>query len=125
MEILPKKLFLIDGLGALLTAALLAFLLANLESFFGMPQRILYPLAVVALAFAIYSFSCFSFLKKNWGRFLIVIALANLTYCAVTLYFIISLFEQLTIWGILYFIGEILIVVSLAVVELRVGFRKV
>ena len=125
MEISPKKLFLIDGLGALVTALSLSLLLANFQAFFGMPIAFLYPLAAVASVFALYSFSCFRLLKKNWGKFLLIIALANLTYCAVTLYLVISLFEQLTIWGVLYFIGEIVIVVGLAVVELRVATNKV
>ncbi|MEL6140721.1 MAG: hypothetical protein AAFU67_03805, partial [Bacteroidota bacterium] len=44
----PKQLFLIDGLGATLTAICLGVVLTRLESLFGMPRTILIPLSLVA-----------------------------------------------------------------------------
>lgn len=116
----PRQLFLIDGLGALVTAFLTGVILVYFESFFGMPKNVLIPLALVACVFAVYSLSCYFFVNENWRRFLKIIAVANLLYCFATTGFVIAYFEQLTIFGILYFIGEIIIVVTLVSIEWKV-----
>ena len=112
-----------DSLGALLTAFLLGVVLANFESTFGMPRKILYILALIACLFAVYSFSCYSLVSKNHEPFLIAIALANLTYCGITLSLVVYYFEILTWLGVAYFLIEIIIVVSLSIVEIRVARR--
>jgi hypothetical protein len=76
-----KNIFLIDGMGAVLTALLLSQLLARLVPVFGMPSAILYPLAAIAACFAIYSLLCHLLVKKNWKPFLRGIAVANTLYC--------------------------------------------
>jgi hypothetical protein len=49
----PKKLFLIDGLGALLSAILLGVVLVQLEYLFGIPKSTLYFLASLPCLFTI------------------------------------------------------------------------
>lgn len=117
----PRQVFLIDGLGALLTAVMLGIVLAQLESFFGMPRAKLYVLAGIAVIFAIYSLTCYWRLPIHWQPYLRAIAVANLLYCCVTAGLVVYLYEELTIWGIGYFVGEIVIVVSLAIFEWKVG----
>ena len=112
-----KKFFLLDGIGAVVTALMLAMVLSSLEPLFGMPRDILYWLAAAAGCFAVYSFSCYLFLKENWKPFLQVIAIANSAYCALTLILIIILWENLTLLGMIYFIGEILLVMTLVRLE--------
>ena len=94
-----KKLFLIDGLGALLSAFLLGVILVRWEPVFGMPAKVLYPLAAIAGVFAIYSLSCHFFLTQNRGRFLKGIAVANLLYCCLTLTLVVYFYSQLTVLG--------------------------
>ena len=53
----PKKLFLIDGFGALLTAILIGVVLTQLSSLMGLLKIILFQLAVIAIIFTFYSFS--------------------------------------------------------------------
>ncbi len=118
-KINPKQLFLMDGLGALLSAFMLGFVLVKFESIFGMPALVLYWLAGLAGIFAIYSFSCFIGFGKNWRIYLKAIALVNLTYCGLTLSLVIYLYQLLTIWGFIYFMLEIIIVVTLSVIELK------
>ena len=60
----PQKLFLIDSLGAMLTAFFLFVVLKNFNEYFGMPQKILTYLSVIAAFFCIYSATCFFLLKK-------------------------------------------------------------
>lgn len=114
-----KNLFLVDGIGAVVTALLLSQLLARFESVFGMPKSYLYPLAGTAACFAIYSLSCYFFLKKNRHLYLRGIAFANSLYCLVTLFLIFYLFHALTWLGMVYFSGEITIVMGLASIEFR------
>jgi len=115
----PKQLFLIDSLGAVLTAFSLGVILTRFEHIFGMPRSILYILSLVACGFAVYSFCCYLFINKNWRPFLTVIAIANLMYCCVTFALIIYLWEELTIWGVGYFLAEIIVIIILVSIEFQ------
>ena len=114
-----KNLFLIDGIGALVSAIFLGIVLVSLHSLIGMPRNILYLLAVIPCFFAVYSFTCHFAAIKNWQPYLKIIAVANLLYCCLTLGLVLGLREQLTYLGIGYFIIEIIIVVALAIFEWR------
>jgi len=91
----PKKLFLIDSLGALLTAVSLFFVLFNLDEHFGVPGHVLTTLALIATCFSVYSVMCFLFVKKNFMFYLRIIGSANLIYCLLILsllyFFILNL----------------------------------
>ena len=119
MEFTPKHLFLIDGIGALITATLLGLVLTRFEASFGMPTDMLYPLATTALVFSLYSLLCYLLLFSNWAPFLKIIAICNGLYCLVTLILAILLFDSLTWLGVGYFLGEIGIVSTLATIEWR------
>lgn len=120
----PKKLFLIDGLGAFLTAFLVGIVLRIFEDAFGMPQKHLCVLSILACIFAVYSMSCYFFVGKNWPIYLKIIAVANLMYCLLTAVLVMLLYQQITILGIIYFIGEILIILGLVYVELSVSSKN-
>lgn len=115
----PKKVFLIDGIGALITACLLALVLSRFVSFFGMPQQILYALATIAIVLAICSFTCHFINPSAWRPYLRFIAIANILYCIITVGLIIFYREKLTLMGYAYFAGEITIIMSLARLELK------
>jgi hypothetical protein len=115
----PKRLFLMDGLGALTTAGLLFFLLAEFEYIFGMPKEVLHALSFMAILFSAYSFSCLLMVKQKWKFFLSLIAIANIIYCLLTSGLILYHYPQLTGWGLMYFIGEIAIIITLAYAEIK------
>ncbi len=115
----PKRIFLIDGIGAIVTALLLSLLLGQHVDVFGMPQHVLYKLAILATAFAVYSLSCHFLLRGNYKPYLLIIAAANLLYCCITLVLLFVFYQQLTILGMLYFIFEKIIVGSMVYVELK------
>ncbi|WP_340105326.1 hypothetical protein [Rhodohalobacter sp. 8-1] len=119
MRYTTKSLFLIDAAGACTTALLLSQVLARYESVFGIPVHILYILTAIAICFAIYSSSCYLLVEKNKATFLKVIAAANLLYCILTLGLIILYVITLTWIGIAYFIGEIMVILTLVWLELR------
>lgn len=121
----PKKLFIIDSLGALVTAILIGIVLRMLEDIFGMPEKALNVLGAIAVGFFIYSMSCYFFVAKNWRTYLKLIASANLLYCCLSIAYVIYFYSSLTILGWIYFIVEIVIVGGLVWVELKtVGYRS-
>ena len=79
----PKKIFLLDACGALLTFFLL-YLVGSWEALFGMPKEVLQPLSIIAVFFALYSFFCYAFIAQ-WRIYLKGIAVANMLYCVATL----------------------------------------
>ncbi len=116
-----KKIFLIDSLGALLSAVMLGLVLTKYETLFGMPVDVLHVLAIIPCVFALYSFLCFLIETKNRRLYLRIIAVANFLYCCLTTSYIISFYEKLTIWGLMYFIGEIIVVGILAFYEWKIA----
>jgi len=66
----PKKLFLFDGFGAILSALLLGVVLVELESIFGIPRKTLYFLAFLPCLFATYDFFCYFRMKQTFQSFL-------------------------------------------------------
>ena len=114
-----KKLFLIDGLGAMFSATLYTLVLANFYSFFGIPIKELYFLGFLAVIYATYSFTCYIKDLNHWQSFMKAIAIANLFHCCLTIGLLIYYYQQITMWGMLYFIGEFMIVIPLAILELK------
>jgi hypothetical protein len=118
LSLKPKIIFLIDGIGAFLTAFFLFFVLRNYNAYFGLPKTTLSYLSIIAILFSIYSISCFYFVNKKWHAFLKVISIANVLYCCLTTYLIIYYYKQITLLGLTYFILEISIILILAFVEI-------
>ncbi|NNE16373.1 MAG: hypothetical protein HKN51_15440 [Saprospiraceae bacterium] len=115
----PHKLFLIDALGALLTASMLGVVLIKHNSIVGMPAKVLQILAWVALIFSIYSIGCFYLIRKNKSNFLKVIASANLIYVLTTIVLLFIYRQSLTSLGFIYFILEVSIIIVLSKIELK------
>ena len=113
-----KKLFLLDGFGAILSAFLLGVVLVKLESYFGIPKSSLYFLATLPCFFAIYDFYCYFKIEKNLDRFLKRIAIVNLLYCCLSIILAFYHYQEITSLGWIYIIGEIIIVVIIAQIEL-------
>ncbi len=117
----PKRLFLIDGLGALVTLFFLAVVLTKFQEYIGMPKKELYFLSIFALFFSVYSMTCYFLKPVNWNILLKIIAYANLLYCFITIGYLYYFYENLTVIGLLYFIIEILIIFVLINLELTVA----
>ena len=120
----PKKLFLVDSLGAVLTAFFLGVILVRFEDSFGMPKTILYFLSSIACIYAIYSMCCYFILPNIWGPYLMKgIIIANLVYCCLTIVLVFYFYQKLTILGLSYFLLELLIISGLIIIE-RMAFSK-
>lgn len=120
----PRTLFLIDSLGALFSAIAYGFVLTEFETIFGIPRAILITLSCLAFTYFIYSGICYLVNPKIWQSYLSILAIANLMHCCLTSYFVFSFFQEMEKLGLLYFIGEILIIIILAFIELRTAFSR-
>lgn len=119
--VLPKKIFLIDGAGALLTALTLIFAPVLLPGIFGLPQANTLLLGSIAVCFAVYSlYNYVRFNPTRWKLLLRIIALANLAYCLLSLVMILYFYKQVTVIGWIYFTGEIAILISLFLWEMNI-----
>ncbi len=120
----PKKLFRIDGLGALLSAILLGIVLVKLEYLFGIPKSTLYFLASLPCLFAVYDFYCYYKIDKRVGFYLKGIAILNLIYFCISIALAIYHRKEITNLGWIYIFMEILIICVLAFIELEVAKRQ-
>jgi FtsH-binding integral membrane protein len=117
----PRTLFLVDGVGALVTALLVGVVLPALGELIGTPRPVLRALALTAAVFAAYSPTCAATRPMRWPGYLRGIALANLGYCLVTAALLIRFSATLHTLDWLYFAGEIVVMCALVTVELRVA----
>lgn len=117
----PQTVFLIDGVGALVTALLVGLVLPSLGEHIGMPGPVLRTLALTAAVFAAYSLTCAATRPTRWPGYLRGIALANAAYGLVTAALLIRFSAALHVLDWLYFVGEILVLWALATLELRVA----
>ena len=117
----PKKLFLIDGIGAILSVILLLFLVGGLHSIFGIPTTYLHLLAIFAVLFAFFDFYIYFKTQEKHSIALKIIVLMNIFYCFISIGVVIFLFDKITIFGMLYLGAEILIIAILSSIELKVS----
>lgn len=119
----PWRLFALDALGALVSALMLGVVLVHFRHLVGVPAVTLRVLALIAVVFALYSATWATIRPSAWPAGLRGIAIANLAYCVLTFGAVVYLHDAVTLLGALYFAGEIVVVTSLAVFELRVAGR--
>lgn len=116
-----RRLFLLDGSGALLSAGCLGLLLPAFPAFFGMPVSVLPWLTLGAVLLGSYAFMFFFFGGNSRSKLLRFSALGNGLYCLVSIAVLIVHASSLQWAGWLYFIGELGIVACFAVLEWRVS----
>lgn len=121
----PKNVFLIDGLGALLSFVLLFFVLRNFNIYVGLSKTILTYLSLIALLFSLYSISCFLSLNNIWKPYLKAICIGNALYCILTLAVVLYYFKSISALGLLYFLGEIAIISCIIALEIKTMRNKI
>jgi hypothetical protein len=114
-----RKLFIIDAMGAGLSSFLLGLVLMNNTDIFGIPKETLFVLALIPIIFIIYDvLAVLSMFYRNYISFKII-AMLNIIYCVISFILCIIDFRSITVIGWLYIIGEIFIVIGIALIELR------
>ena len=117
----PKKIFLMDALGAAVSAILLGVVLVKLERVFGIPESTLYFLAAFPILFILYDLFCLTKNKNDLGPFLKLIAVVNITYCCLSIGMTIYHLNTITIFGYLYILIEVIITFTLAIFEYKIA----
>lgn len=115
----PKKLILIDFVGALFSAFLLGVVLVKFESTFGIPKNTLYLLAFFPCLFAFYDFYMLIRNQRNFRFYLKVIAYANIVYCFLSAGLAIYHYQSITFFGLGYISIEILIILVIVSLEIK------
>lgn len=113
-----KKLLIIDGTGAMISALMLGIVLVHFESFFGIPSNTLYVLASFPVLFALIDLIAIKNIGFKARFFLRLIAVLNFAYCILSILLTSFHFDKITSWGWLYIGVEIIIIIILAAVEL-------
>jgi hypothetical protein len=117
----PKRLFLIDFLGAITSVFMLGYILVKLESLFGIPQTTLYFLASIPCIFVIYDIFCYLKIKQRIWLYLKGIAYMNISYCCVSIGLAFYHYKKITYLGWIYLVFEILIVIIISSIEIKVA----
>src|SRR5688572_422995 len=117
----PKTLFMVDCVGALLSASLLTLVVAEHQQIFGIPRNTVYLLAMFPCLFAVYDLNCIASNRLNVVPFLKAIAIMNVCYCIFSLIVSLNRYSELTILGWIFILAEITIVSILAKFEFDVA----
>lgn len=120
----PARWFLLDGIGAALSALLAGAVLVHFEEFLGMPSSTLFKLALAACLLVAYD--VLHLLRKREGsRFLRNglrrLSLLNAAYLILSLAFAFQHRHTLTVAGWGYILLEGAVVGCLSVLEFRAG----
>ena len=120
-----KSLFLLDAVGAIVSAFFLGVVLVYFQPYIGKPTKILYLLAAIPCVFLIYDLLCYFYVKHEWPHYLKGIAFANLAYCLLSIGSIVYYYKDLTTLGLSYFILEILVIFVVVYLELKAASKTV
>ncbi len=117
-----KKILLVDAVGAVISALSLIIPYSFVD-FFGMPQNAVSIFIYISIIYSIYSTTIYFAKIENWSPYLTIICLMNIGYCIFIGYNIFKNLNSITLYGYLYFVNEILIILTLAIVEFKISRR--
>jgi drug/metabolite transporter (DMT)-like permease len=114
-----KVVFLLDAIGALLSALFIFIILTYFENQIGIPAKTLIFLFIIAIVLSIFSFCCYLIQNNNLKQNLKVISTANIIYCILTIITLFAYRQVITKLGLVYFIVEIFIIILIVKLELK------
>lgn len=109
-------LFLVDAIGALVSALFLLFVLPGFEVISGFSTRLFNVLGTIALVFSIYSIFNF-FLKTQKAVFLRLIAIGNILYGCLSIS--LALIYKPSALTLTYLVLEFIILIFLGTIEIK------
>jgi hypothetical protein len=115
-----RQLFAVDAAGAFLTMILLLGVVRPLHAWMGLPPFVPLLLACIAIGLLVASGSCYLWVRQRLPMWYTAIGLGNVAYCIIAITILATCCPGITLWGILWFAGELLIILALAAVELRI-----
>ncbi len=118
-----KNIFILDGVGAILSACFTGLILTRYSLFLGINVSLLQSLALIPATYAIYSLSCYFFITKTKPWMLLTVIYANLSYCLISAA-IIFFRERITSTGRLLLTVEVIIILLVVLIEFKI-YRKI
>lgn len=113
----PKRVFLIDAIGAFLSFSVLAFVFYSFNDLFLLPCFESKLLMFVAASVFLYSFLVYCFVQRRVKLFLIILLFFNIAYCVSLLLVLFSSYGYITNLGVAYLIVETIILVAVVFFE--------
>jgi hypothetical protein len=113
----PRKIFMIDATGAIISALSLYVLILPLNSYFGVPLSIVWILGGVSLAFFLFSLFCVLTTGKQDTLKLRIVITANMLYGVLTALLVLLNKYSITGLGVAYFIAEYSVIIALVLLE--------
>jgi len=114
-----RKLFLLDGSGALLTALMLMLVLPKLDLLTGIDPDMITVMVLIAFLLTAMSLTFFFTYNQQSYKVLQVIGISNLLYSGIIVVVLLVYGSSMKPLGMTYFILEGLVVVLLGLVEIR------
>lgn len=111
-----QQVFLIDGIGAMLSALLL-WVIYGCKTIFTVPQSMFQQLIFFPVLFACYSLGCAWIRPGKWKLFLSIVMACNLLYILYSLCLVILYFEELNIPALIYFLSETFVILAVVYFE--------
>ena len=118
-----RTIFVLDGIGAMVSVLLLGVVLPHLHGWIGMPIQVLRWLTLWPVCCLLYDVYCYGFADLKEPRWLRGIMFANAAYCPFTMLLVVLHFSELTTLGVLYFLLEVPVILGLVYYEQTV-FRR-
>ncbi len=115
----PRRLFIVDGVGAVVSSFMLGIVLVLLNSYIGIPKKALFFLAVFPVIFGLVDLYAYKQSAERWPALLKGIAIGNLMYCFVSVACACLHWESIKPLGWIYLVLEILILIVLLRVEFK------
>jgi hypothetical protein len=119
----PKAIFLVDSIGAFLSAFCLLIISRFFSDFFGINPSTLQLLTILPIVFCNYSACCYLLIIRGYKPFILIIAIANFLYCLITMVLIFTHYSELTILGLSYFILELMIIGIIVYLEFDISSK--
>lgn len=119
----PKAIFLVDSIGAFLSACCLLIIARFYSNYFGINPSTLQLLTILPILFCIYSACCYLLIRRSYKPFILIIAMANFLYCLITLVLMCTLYSELTILGLSYFVVELMIIGIIIYLEFNISSK--
>ena len=120
-----RTMFICDGIGALLSALMLGIVLPEFQSLVGLPTSILHLLAGLASLYAVYDFCCLRWVDHRNPRWLSGVIVANLSHLVLTLRYLWVYRSDIQIFGVAYFVGELLVILVIVIYQVKIVKRLV
>lgn len=113
----PRQMLLLDGVGALVSSASAWLMFLN-PHWVGLPTDSLFKMAIAASLFSIYSLCAFRFASSKISVWLGVICTLNGFYACAAIYLMSYFIFEITLFGLLYFSIELLVLLAVITLEI-------